>query len=748
METPRLRRRWKILAAFCGPSSQEAGGLGPLQELADIADIEVHALRNPSLQDVAQAITAQRPSLLYLSSGIGIVSSGAGLDDISLKPLQFKDGRGQHKVLDPQQLTEAFGACATMEAIVVDAQISPDTAESLHSVAQNVVFWSEAHPAPALTAAVSSKAFFAMLRDESVTAAEAFWVASQAIKLQCLGERKGKARQPVLPSMISPCVVEVPDTSSIPEPVPMQVGGGRTLDLSRGIVAAIPCWPALRLLAAAADVRLLVAAAPTLVDAPRLGELGNALRALLVVEVRSTVVTSAVATEKVPAYLPPSFRAVRCACRSSSGARFSVTLGGPPEVVREAAVAEHAVRHLLVADALALAVAVPPPGVPAPLARSSEAVACGTPVIDVLATTSLWATVLLKTLAQDKRYRALVALSIAAVSGTAVAAWTADDGAFAHNVLEATFAPTIRPPLVPLTLPPRGQPYGPAVHASFTAPQRPFVPLASPSTAATLGEETPPEALFPQFAVKTGHKPRPIIALAAESPVTVVAVQSASVTPAASAADGTDVQSAAGRQGSASGADDAVSTRPPLQSCSEAEFLEDVRKFLSAKRGKVLPAVSFPDAKLNGAKLDLFNLYKEVTNRGGITPSGDGFGSSNLNWKAQVFPRMRNWTAANNMTAIGSTLKRHYQTWLAEYQDAHPEDLVGDICAGCGCGDDGGTDWISCDECTTWMHFSCDARGKTGELGNYKDYVGDEDSATSRSFTCSGCHVPKRQRTG
>lgn len=41
-------------------------------------------------------------------------------------------------------------------------------------------------------------------------------------------------------------------------------------------------------------------------------------------------------------------------------------------VVREAAVAEHAVRHLLVADALVFAVALPPSGVPAPMARSSE----------------------------------------------------------------------------------------------------------------------------------------------------------------------------------------------------------------------------------------------------------------------------------------------------------------------------------------------------------------------------------------
>lgn len=149
-----------------------------------------------------------------------------------------------------------------------------------------------------------------------------------------------------------------------------------------------------------------------------------------------------------------------------------------------------------------------------------QAVAGGAPVIDVLASTSLWAAGLLKTLAQvhppltsprpdvppcvptacstppvaaprapepslvhhaqDKGYRALVALGVGAIGGVAVAGWTSDDGTFAQNVAEAHFAPVRRPPLVPLTLPAQGQPYGPAVHAAFNAPQRPFVPLAAP----------------------------------------------------------------------------------------------------------------------------------------------------------------------------------------------------------------------------------------------------------------------------
>lgn len=84
---------------------------------------------------------------------------------------------------------------------------------------------------------------------------------------------------------------------------------------------------------------------------------------------------------------------------------------------------------------------------------------------------------------QDKGYRALVALGVGAIGGVAVAGWTPDDGTFAQNVAEAHFAPVRRPPLVPLTLPAQGQPYGPAMHAAFNAPQRPFVPLAAPEEA-------------------------------------------------------------------------------------------------------------------------------------------------------------------------------------------------------------------------------------------------------------------------
>ena len=44
----------------------------------------------------------------------------------------------------------------------------------------------------------------------------------------------------------------------------------------------------------------------------------------------------------------------------------------------------------------------------------------------------------------------------------------------------------------------------------------------------------------------------------------------------------------------------------------------------------------------------------------------------------------------------------------------HPDDITGDRCGICGRGDEHASDWISCDGCNTWVHFSCDERMTRG----------------------------------
>ncbi|PWZ14405.1 AT-rich interactive domain-containing protein 4 [Zea mays] len=88
--------------------------------------------------------------------------------------------------------------------------------------------------------------------------------------------------------------------------------------------------------------------------------------------------------------------------------------------------------------------------------------------------------------------------------------------------------------------------------------------------------------------------------------------------------------------------------RLPIQVCSEEDFLKDVMQFLIQRgHNRLVPhggLAEFPDAILNAKRLDLYNLYKEVVSRGGF------YVGNGINWKGQVFSKMRNHTATNRMT--------------------------------------------------------------------------------------------------
>ena len=75
---------------------------------------------------------------------------------------------------------------------------------------------------------------------------------------------------------------------------------------------------------------------------------------------------------------------------------------------------------------------------------------------------------------------------------------------------------------------------------------------------------------------------------------------------------------------------DWTSNRPELSVCTPKQLLEDIRKFLEARRGKQLQSSSFPEAILNGQQLDLNAMYRAVCSRGGYA-MGTG-----VNWAGQV----------------------------------------------------------------------------------------------------------------
>lgn len=187
--------------------------------------------------------------------------------------------------------------------------------------------------------------------------------------------------------------------------------------------------------------------------------LGEALRALLTLEVRQLEVVQLVQQDHPPAQLPGGAAAVRCEVRTPGGATATVTLGGPADLLKNKvgggggqyvcsfsmyarctagpcdfeargtccapclycrrshrpphrttpsfsrpspaqALVQHALRQAMTADAQTLQFKLPPAGVPLPPTHVSPGVASGAPVVEGLAVTSLWTVQLLKLLAQ------------------------------------------------------------------------------------------------------------------------------------------------------------------------------------------------------------------------------------------------------------------------------------------------------------------------------------------------------------
>ncbi|KAF3960127.1 hypothetical protein CMV_015136 [Castanea mollissima] len=80
---------------------------------------------------------------------------------------------------------------------------------------------------------------------------------------------------------------------------------------------------------------------------------------------------------------------------------------------------------------------------------------------------------------------------------------------------------------------------------------------------------------------------------------------------------------------------------------------------------------------------------------------------------------------------VGNTLKRHYETYLLEYELAH-DDVDGECCLLCHSSAAG--DWVNCGICGEWAHFGCDRRQG---LGAFKDYA----KTDGLEYICPHCSI-------
>ncbi|GLI68742.1 hypothetical protein VaNZ11_013233 [Volvox africanus] len=792
---------WRIVACYGAPVG-EGTGLGVFSVLLDLAtpetqpsNVQVSALFNPSLEEFREAVLASRPNLIYCC---GSPSHHDNKPTGTVGAFHFRDGveSGESGLLTALEEAQA-------EVVYVDAAVSPHFGPSLHlRGTPHVVVWPADSPIPAAVASYFTAAFLAFLINSGASPPEAFATASHGAQAHCCcsssssicsspsivsatnGTGAGNSSPP-LPAFVSAERPGLPDSSSIPA----LVVPGLQLDPLR--LLSYPGWSDVRLLAPRAELRLLLVGPAALIDSSRLSFLGEALRALLVMEVRGLKLVSRAPLEKLPRTLPGGCQAVRCQYLTCSGAKGSVVLGAPPSVLEHDGLVQHALRMTLVTDSVSLQFRLPPPGLSLPAPRSSKAVAGGLPVVDTVAVTSVWAVEVLRSVCREHRYHSLAALGVAAVGNVADGAYTAADVRRFDVLVAGSWAspPPPRPPIAMTASGPAPGPLSVATGEALPSPAAPPPQGGSESLDLTAAAASG-SAYFGNDALMgyalNGHLQ--LLAGGGAAAATTAGDGTATATaaaspdspdggaggadreelmgPAASDAAGLTLDDLTDGTGFVSATDPGVRgpgrpagplsdkrpnltgdlpgytcRRPPLSSCTEAQFYDDLVDFLTLLRGKPIDRARFPEAVLNGVSLDLFSLYREVVTRGGFRV-GNG-----INWKGQVFPRMRNWTETNKQTGVGNALKRHYQNYLWEYEVAHPEDVTLDRCVLCNGGDTVSSDWVCCDACENWAHFSCDKRPG---IGAFKDYA----QGQGRVYVCPSCsreheagEAVKRQRT-
>lgn len=506
------------------------------------------------------------------------------------------------------------------------------------------------------------------------------------------------------------------------------------------------------------NLRFLICGAPSTVDESLLRSLEDGLRALLTIEMRSCKLHGKYSAPPPPLQAASFSRGVvtmRCDISTCSSAHISLLVSGSPQACFNDQLLENHIKNEIIeksqivharlnGEANTQIISEP---------RRSASIACGATIFEVSMKLPQWALQILRQLAPDVSYRSLVALGIASIQGLPVASFEKDDaerllffyqssakdGCDNGNIVFSRPPVWLKPPPPTRKRCESSQGASPDIHNDEEEKDRKMVNgISTPLTPAR--QRLKVSAMRPIPHVRR-HRMTPFSGPSGvngfggphvEAYVPLVPVKRSSIGSSSATQRKSFSSSSQPKQ--------VISLNPlPLkkhgcsrgsvQTCSEEEFIKDVMEFLILRgHSRLIPQgglAEFPDAILNGKRLDLYNLYKEVVTRGGFHV-GNG-----INWKGQIFSKMGNYTSTNRMTGVGNTLKRHYETYLLEYELAH-DDVDGECCLLCHSSAAG--DWVNCGICGEWAHFGCDRRQG---LGAFKDYA----KTDGLEYICPHCSV-------
>ncbi|XP_076926792.1 AT-rich interactive domain-containing protein 4-like [Bidens hawaiensis] len=681
----------------------------PFPDITSSGRLEVKTLISPTADDFRKAIDSLQPNIVYFQ-GQRLLNNQVG----SL-------------VWDTHDLPALFGS-SFPTTVYLEIPDGEELAEALHTKGiPYVIYWKNSFSCYA--ACHFLHALLSVIQSSSSHTWDAFQLAHSSFRLYCVRNNH------VLPNnsendhnTLGPSLLGDPPKINVPLPE----AGGEVDDekFPEGI-------PAIKIHDDDVNIRFLVCGSTSTLDASLLEPLEDGLNALLSIEMRGSKLHNRVSAPPPPLQAGAFSRAVvtmRCDISTCSSAYISLLVSGSAQACFYNQLLENHIKSEVI-DKTRLVQAVSSSDenkVYVCEPRESVSIACGATVFEVSMKVPLWASQVLRQLASDVSYRSLVALGVASVQGLAVASFEKDDATrllFFCKKLENNIHISMTNPHPPIPawmrqpLPRRKRNNGliPTSKEEYTgmdtgngyavvrqkpkvAALRPIPHIRHQKMLPFAGiSETNGHDFGGQVKTHVSSVPSSKHNSAGSAPVThrkslsssYQAKQHVSINPLPLKKHACD--------------------RSPIHVCSEEEFLTDVMQFLILRgHNRLIPQgglPEFPDAILNAKRLDLYNLYREVVSRGGFHV-GNG-----INWKGQVFSKMRNHTITNRMTGVGNTLKRHYETYLLEYELAH-DDVDGECCLLCHSSAAG--DWVNCGICGEWAHFGCDRRQG---LGPFKDYA-------------------------
>lgn len=718
----------------------------PFPELVSRGRLEVRTLSNPSLDELRRTLESWKPNVVYLQ--------GQPLPNVEVGSLVW-DGVD---LSNAEAISELFNHVVPT-TVYLEISNGEELADAIHSKGvPYVIFWRNAFSC--FAAAHFRHALFSVVQSSPCHTWDAFQLAHASFRLYCIRNNLALPRDSQMSGgKLGPSLLGEPPTVDVALP---EVDGDEE-DGSGNNLSAVKIHDD------DVNVKLLICGVACSLDAYLLGCLEDGLNALLGIEMRGSKLQNRFSAPPPPLQAGTFSRGVvtmRCDMSTCTSAHISLLVSGSAQTCFDDQQLEnHIKKEAIEMSQLVQAVSSSEENkLPLSEPRTSASIAGGSTVFEVCLKAPSWAFQVLRQLAPEASYRSLVALGIASIQGLAVASFQKDDAERLlffcerqQNDRHLQNGDLIAPPSW-LRPPPPSRKDSEAGHGSSPCSHYNFQSRIQAQGGGADQEDKEFRFLngaYTSTVVRPRSKlapmrPIPHTNLRKMMPFTGIAQadnhdagQMKNSLPAVPSVKHTVMPSNPApyrRTSNTSQAKQIISLNPiplkkhgcgraPIQLCSEEEFLKDVMQFLILRgHTRLIPQgglAEFPDAILNSKRLDLYNLYREVVSRGGFHV-GNG-----INWKGQVFSKMRNYTATNKMTGVGNTLKRHYETYLLEYELAH-DDVDGECCLLCHSSAAG--DWVNCGICGEWAHFGCDRRQG---LGAFKDYA----KTDGLEYICPHCSV-------